>query len=264
MIRATQSLRRRLGVFAVLCAAGLAWASAANAATVKLKDGRTVEGTDLRVNANGDFVITVGTGQRTYPAAQVQDAAADRPPAYDQAVQLSEAGRYDEALKILDQVANQYRLLGWDDWAHYGAARIHVKRGAYEEAEKSYRKLSTRFRQRPDVIVNAALAQIETGAYAEAEEALDQLIRGAGRDIAARAQVLRGDLKRKRRQLEPAVRDYLRTVILFENVRDVQPEALYKAAETLEELRDARAKELFARLQREYPASDYATRAREP
>ena len=83
------------------------------------------------------------------------------------------------------------------------------------------------------------------------------------RDLAARAQVLRGDLKRKRRQLEPAVQDYLRTVILFENIRDVQPEALYKAGETLEELRDARAKDLFARLQREYPDSKYAARARE-
>ena len=253
----------RRAALAAVGAVAFAWALPAPAATLLFKDGRTVEGTDLRVNAQGDYVITMSTGQRTYPAAQVQEATADRPAAYDQASQLVQAQRYDEALSLLEQIASAYRGLGWDDQANYQAARIHAGRGAYEQAEAGFRKLSPRFRERPEVRIHLAQAQVETGAYAEAEGNLDELIRGAPRDIAARAQILRGDLKLKRRQLEPAVQDYLRTVVLFEAVREVQPEALFKAGEALEELRDARAKDLFATLQREYPATDYAARARE-
>jgi TolA-binding protein len=244
-------------------AAVLALAATVPAATLRLKDGRRVEGTNLRVNANGDFVITMGSGQRTYPAAQVQEAMADRPAAYDQAVSLWQAGKVDDALNLLGRVADQYRLLGWDDQANYDAARIHAAQGDYEEAEESFNRVSARFRQRPEVRLSQAQAQIETGSYAEAERALDVLLRSAGREQAARAQVLRGDLKTKRRQLQPAVEDYLRAAILFGDVRSVQPEALYKAGQVLEELRDPRAKDMFAQLQRDYPASDFAARVRE-
>lgn len=257
----TYRIRRQAATAAVLVV--LILAATAPAATIKFKDGRTVDGADLRVNAKGDFVITVGASQRTYPAAQVEEAVADRPAAYDRATQLFQAGQYDEALKLLEQVAADYYKLGWDDRANYAAARIHVNRGAYEEAKKAFGKLPRSFRQQPDVRVSLAQAQLETGAYAEAELALDELIRSAPREVAARAQSLRGDLKMKRRQLEPAVEDYLRTVVLFEDVRSVQPEALYKVGKALEEQRDARAKDMFAKLKREYPDSEYAAKARQ-
>ena len=252
----------RVAMPSLVLVAVLTGTVAAEAATLRLRDGRVLEGSDLRVNARGDYVITVGSSQRTYPAAQVAEAVADRPAAYDQAAQLAQAGRYDEALTLLGDTAARYARLGWDDQANYLAARIQARQGRFEEAETTFRKLSARFREQPDVKLAAAQVQVETGAYAEAEKALDELIRSATRDLAARAQLLRGDLKRKRRQLQPAAEDYLRTVLLFENVRDLQPEALFKAADTLGELRDDRARELREELLRNYPDSDYAARAR--
>ena len=56
--------------------------------------------------------------------------------------------------------------------------------------------------------------------------------------------------------------DYLRTVTLYKAVREVQPEALYKAGLTLEEMRHAKAQDLFDTLIEEYPQSEYAQQAR--
>jgi hypothetical protein len=71
---------------------------------------------------------------------------------------------------------------------------------------------------------------------------------------------MRGNMNRESGQKEVALLDYLRVVILFENIREVQPEALYKAAEILEELRDPRADELRKKLVQEYKDSDYAAK----
>ncbi len=58
-------------------------------------------------------------------------------------------------------------------------------------------------------------------------------------------------------QKNEALLDYLRTVILYEKEASVRPEALFKAAGLLEELRDPRAAELRKKLAEEYPNSPY-------
>jgi TolA-binding protein len=63
-------------------------------------------------------------------------------------------------------------------------------------------------------------------------------------------------------RLEDAVLDYLRTAILFKAQEDVQPEAVFKAAQTLEKLRDQRAKDFYKRVVQDYPGSAYAAQAR--
>ena len=75
------------------------------------------------------------------------------------------------------------------------------------------------------------------------------------------AQIMRGDIRQAQGQIEGAVMDYLRTVVLYEAERDAQPEALYKAAEGLDKPRDPRARALYKKLTSEYPSSPYAAKA---
>ncbi|EFK97486.1 hypothetical protein LDC_0474, partial [sediment metagenome] len=70
----------------------------------------------------------------------------------------------------------------------------------------------------------------------------------------------RGNMNRQVGQKEAATLDYLRVVVLYENVKSVQPEALCKAAEMLEELRDARAETLRKKLVQEYKDSEWAAK----
>ena len=64
--------------------------------------------------------------------------------------------------------------------------------------------------------------------------------------------------------VELAALDYLRTAILFADVKDaaILGEATYKAAAALEQLRDPRAKDLYKKVVSDYGASPYAAQAR--
>ena len=91
---------------------------------------------------------------------------------------------------------------------------------------------------------------------------LKDVIAKGSRSDAARAQIMRGDIKAAQNQVEAAALDYMRTVILFASERSVQPEALMKAAESFEKLRDSRAKDLYKKIVDEFPTSPQAAAAR--
>jgi TolA-binding protein len=94
------------------------------------------------------------------------------------------------------------------------------------------------------------------------EPLLNKLIESGARGDAARAQIMRGDVRMAQNQVEAAALDYLRTVVLFESEQASQPEALLKTAQALEKLRDARAKEMYRTLAAKYPSSPQAAEAR--
>jgi hypothetical protein len=50
----------------------------------------------------------------------------------------------------------------------------------------------------------------------------------------------------------------LKVAVLFEDVPAIHPEALYKAAEVLDEMRDPRAAEMRKKLKAQYPGSSWA------
>ena len=74
---------------------------------------------------------------------------------------------------------------------------------------------------------------------------------------------MRGDVQLAQNNVEPAALDYLRTAILFADVKDpvIQGEAHFKAAAALEQLRDPRAKELYKKVATQFKASPYAAQA---
>jgi TolA-binding protein len=72
---------------------------------------------------------------------------------------------------------------------------------------------------------------------------------------------VRGDIKLSQANLEGAALDYLRSAILFESEKETLPEALFKAADALEKLRDPRAKELYRRVASEFGGTPWAQKA---
>jgi TolA-binding protein len=98
--------------------------------------------------------------------------------------------------------------------------------------------------------------------FEKLEKSLAETIAAGSRADAARAQIMRGDIRAAQNQLELALQDYLRTVVLFKNERASQPEALLKAAQTLEKLRDNRAADMYRKIVEEYSSSPQAATAR--
>ncbi|MCS6771694.1 MAG: hypothetical protein NZ740_06665 [Kiritimatiellae bacterium] len=253
-------------LLAAIAAAGFLTGPLAEAQNpfVVLPNGERVEGTDIRARSDGTIVLTTPRGQVTYQRGQYVRAEAARPADFDRARQLAQQKNYDEALRLLEQVAQNYRFLTWDNQARLLSAQILVLKGDHAAAVSMYERL---FQAAPDqrresaVLMGYLAALNEAKQFEKLAPQLDDLVAKGSRSDAARALVLRGDMKMAQGQVEGAVLDYLRAAFLFESERAVVPEALFKAAEGLERLRDPRSRDLYRRVATEFSGSPFAQRA---
>lgn len=247
------------------------WALAASsiaAPYVILPDDQKREGTAIRANSKGDVILTTVQGDFTYNKGQYKSAHADPPPELQQVPALLQAKKFDEAIKILNDVAGKMRFLGWDVAARARIARIQGDlMGKAKEAIETFESL---FSDMPEARNDPETMWAYLGLLAKGDEAakkklalsLDQLVKSPNRAAAAKAQNLRGDLKLAAGDVRGAARDYLRTVILFQGEEEALPEALFKAGEALEKMSDARAKKMYATLLERFPESDFAAKAK--
>lgn len=237
----------------------------ARAAVVILPNGNRVEGTDIRARPNGDIILTTPAGQQTFVRGAYAKAQADKPASFDQARALAGQGKHDEAIALLEKIATEYRFLDWDNNAIGAIAQIQTSRGNHKDAVDAYERL---FRQSPDLKADAAAqgayrtALLQAGMHDKLMPMLEEAIAKGSRADAAKAQIMRGDIRLSKGETEAAVMDYLRTAILFESETAVHPESLFKAGEALEKIRDPRAKDMYRRLVEKYPQSELAQKVR--
>ncbi|MBU1695284.1 MAG: tetratricopeptide repeat protein [Verrucomicrobia bacterium] len=238
---------------------------AAQAAYVILSDDRKIEGTEIRMTADGSVVLTMTRGPITFTKGQFKSAMADKPAEWDKVVQLVQGKKYDDAITQLNDLARRYRGLGWDVQSISLLARVQVMKGDPAAAITAYETLfrnNPGSKDNPDVAWPFRQALLDAKQFDRLNTDLTEVIAKGSRTDAAKAQVMRGDVKMAQNQAEGAVMDYLRTVVFFGSEQAVQPEALFKAAEALEKLRDPRAKEMFKKLVQEYPNAPQAQQAR--
>jgi len=242
-------------------------ALSANAAHVVLKNGRKIAGTDIRARANGDVVLTTKRGQQTFAKAQILKAVADKPAAYDKARKLSAAKKFDQAETVLKGIIKEYRNLEWDNRARLLLAQVYLATGDSSKAVSTFDDIfrgSPALKKDPELMMQYAEVLLKAKRYPKLMLILDDRIKNGTREEAAKAQIMRGNVNLDQGKLEPAFLDYMRTVTLFQNQKAEQPEALFRAASVLEQMRDQRrAKELFTKLVTEYPGSPYAAQARD-
>lgn len=256
---------RNMRTSAAILAATMLMPLAAPAAEVILANGNRVQGTAIRAQRNGDIVLTTSIGQQTFTRGQYQKAIADRPAEFDQARTLHGQGKHEEALALLEKVATDYRYLDWDNQALMAVGQIQGSRGNFKESIDAYERLlaqSPELKNESTILWAYRDALLKGGMHDKLSPVLDEAVKSGSRNDAAKAQVMRGDIRMANGQLEAAAMDYLRSAILFESEKDVQPEALFKAGQALEKLRDARAGDMYRKVAEKYPDSPYAQDAR--
>lgn len=256
--------RTRAVVALLALAAGLA-AGRADAAYVITPQGQRVDGSDIRAKSDGEIILTTPQGTRSFFKGQYLKAVADKPPEMDRAAQMIEGKQFDEAAKLLEDVILRYRFLDWDNQARAMLPKIYAKKGDFAGAVGAYEKLFTMSpKSKEDAELQWAYRQalLDAKMYDKLETQLAQVVASGARADAARAQILRGDIKAAQGQVEAAALDYLRTVVLFASEKASQPDALLRAGDALEKLRDARAKEMYRKLVNEYPSSPQAAAAK--
>ena len=249
-------------------AAALAVGEAFAAPYVVQKNGKRMEGIAIRALQNGDINLTTLKGIQTFPKGSYVQAVADKPAEFDRAVAALRAGKHDDAIKLLGKIITDYRLLNWDIEASKLLPQALLAKGDAEGAVAAYNKL---FALAPDLKKTNAdaawgmrQAMLAAKQYPALVRELDAVAAAGSRPDAARAQIMRGDIQLAQNNLEQAAMDFLRTAILFLDVKDpaIQGEAHLKAAQALESLRDPRAKDLYRRLVEKFPSAPQAAQAR--
>ena len=249
----------------ILAAGALAAIEASAAPYVVLMNGTTNVGVSITRKLDQSVVLTLEGGKVfTYAKDQVKAAVADMPPEYTKAVQALSAGKPDEAIALCEGVISNLRGLHWDNQARRIIAYANKSKNKFGEAVTA---IETAFRESPELksdekfMGDYCTMLIAAGQYEKVGTELDKLVASGSRPMAARAQVLRGDMRVAQGLADQAILDYMRTVILFENEKETRGEAMFKAAELLEKRKDRRAPELYRRIKEEYAGTSLAQKA---
>ena len=139
----------------------------------------------------------------------------------------------------------------------------YLETGRAEEAKKVMRSVMTNRKQSQlsgGFVAVRLRVLLENEQFATLEGELKGLIETGSRGAAASAQLMRGEIDRRKGDFRKAlVGGYLRTVVLFADIKAVQPEALFKAAQCFEELGETpNAEKMRQKLLAEYPGSEYS------
>ena len=208
------------------------------------------------VTGDNDVVMKI-------PLKQVADVKVTKPDGLDEAIALVQNGKYSKGAKKLEEIAEEYRMLQWDMTATRWLVYAYLKDKKAAEAITACDKI---VRLKPEAAFTGDLASMYWEALLDADreatlkKILEQAVQRGDRELAAKAQVKRGDIDRKHGNFKDALVDgYLRTIVLFEQVKSVQAEALYKALKCFEELGQmSYAEKMRGRLLNDYADSPYA------
>ena len=269
-MKAHHIMRRVLNGLAVVCVI------AAVAVTVEAQQGgyqgtittrdRPFSGEIRWRPASRAYAVRAGGITMDIPIADVIGVRlAQQPEGLERAVNMVREGQPAQAISNLQQIMNAYTMMGPDRIAGRWLAQAHLNMGQAGQAVSTIDQLlrnSPTARQDGELMGVYTDALIADGQLAQAERALDDLIASGSRSAAATAQIKRGDIYVQRGDLREAlISGFLRTIVLFQDVREAQPEALYKAIQAHTELNEHQHAERWrTRLLSAFPNSEYARR----
>ncbi len=206
------------------------------------------------------------------PLNMVKTLRVAEPAEFAQANKLLQENKLPQAIAVLDKLAQDYAMLNWDLRATRWLAEAYLRDGKAVEAVRACERVMDKRKELAlsgEVAPSYWQALLAAGRFNRLEELLDLAAKSAAPEGLARAYILRGELWRKQGKQKEALRDgYLRTVVLYKEarepvVREARAEALYKAAQCLDELGQLqRATEMRTKCLNEHGESVWAQRVK--
>jgi hypothetical protein len=251
-----------MGVGAVLVAATVLPAWAVDKITI---NGKVIEARSIQWRASEQAykVETMEGPIIPVPKAQVENLEIDKPADFDKAAGLIAAKQFAQAVPMLDEIVTKYNMLVWDNEARKLQTQAYL---AMNEPKKAADAMDGYMANMPkeeiplDTVTLYWMTLLRAGKTATLKKALDESVVSPSVETAAAATLMRGNMSREAGQKEAALLDYLRAALLFDGVRPVQAEGLYRAAEILDELRDPRADVIKKKLVQEHKDSEFAAK----
>lgn len=246
---------------AIAAAMPLAWRVYATPYVITAQ-GKKIEGISLKTDEQGQLILTTAEGQMTFPKGT--KFYVDEPPDYAKAAKLLQAMQYEEAIRLLKGIIKEYRGLGWDFRASRLLPVAYYGKKDYTSTVASCEALfraSPQLKKEDELVIPYLDSLMQLRNNDKLKVALDEFVPVAGRKSAAMAQMMRGSLAFENGEYDKALLDFMRTADFFRDISETMPEALFKSAQCLEKMGDARASEYYTRLRKEFPTSVWAAKA---
>ena len=256
------TLRRACMMAALILAAGVAQ-SADVTGSIITKDDNPFKGVIKWKGAARVYVITTGKMDLEFAPAQIKEMDIPEPAGFREAVKAVQEGRPQQAIPVLDRIAQDYLMLQWDEPASRALAEAYLVGGDHAGALRVCDKVIS---AKPVAAYSGEMAPIywqallKSGKTSKLDNLLEQAIKTGAPEATAYALIMRGDILVAKGDFKGALKDgYLRVITLFRAVRAVQPEALYKAAKAFDQMNQAsRAETMRKQLLLEFKDSDWA------
>ena len=190
-----------------------------------------------------------------------------RPDELDDAAQFIAEGKSAEAMMVLETVLKKARFQSWDVVAGLSLIDLQLASKDANAAASVLKSLQKRYGDDTFILfADLELADWKTrvalGKTEGLEAVLSEALAGDDRARAAKAQLIRGDVKARAGLLKTAQLDYLRTNYFYAKEDSIQPEALFKIGSTFSAMGDtSNAKIYFRKLKETYPDSNFAAKA---
>ncbi len=250
---------------AIFIGVSTSWASGPHLATVIKHDGVQVSGNVRYLASSREFEMQIGSGARTsIPAREVARVVLKTQPAeLAKAIAAVKRGQFAASIAPLKKIKDDYAMFGPDLEAAQYLARAYL---GMNKAADAVRMCDEVLRSNPDAASSGEFAGVYWDALLKAKQTaklsriLSDAIQTGSREVAAVALVKRGDIDMEEGDGKKALLDgYLRTILLFQDIKEIQPEALYKAIKAHESVNEHQYAEKWRkRLLTGFPASDYA------
>lgn len=251
---------------AIMMGVSTVWASGPHMATLIKKDGGRASGKVRYVGSSKTFEMQMqgGRATTTVPAADVARVVLQTPPAdLAAAITAVKRGQFQQAVAPLKKIKDDYAMFGPDVQAAQFLAQAYLGLGKSADAVRMCDEV---LRTNRDAATSGEFAGIYWDAllkekqFAKLSRILGDAIQMGDREVAAVALVKRGDIDMEKGEGKKALLDgYLRTILLFQDVKVIQPEALYKAMKAHQALNEHNYAEKWRkRLLSGYASSDYA------
>jgi len=247
-------------IVALLCSGA---ASAAVRGTITNKKGQEFPGRIHWQPTPRVYSVVVGQTEMTIALDQVARISVEKPAGLDAAISKVQGGQPGAAIAALEQIVRDYAMLEHDVTGTKWLADAYLQMKDPAKAVAACDKL---VQDNPNAVLSGDFAYkywdalLKTKQYAKLEQALTSSIQKGPREVAAVAQLKRGDMEKEKGNIKEALVDgYLRTVCFFQAVKFVQPEALYKATKCFEELNQiANAEKMRKKLLTDFPQDPYS------
>lgn len=248
---------------AVSLFAGALALQAADPCVIKGLDDKDITADSISASPAGDLEYANGKIKSKVVKGKYKFAWIPKPKDVEAADADLKAGKFGDAAAKYKKAYDVYKFLGWDVYCGVKEAEALYKADKKAEALsrlaefKDYKLVNPK--QDHDLMEAyklTATIQIDSGNTAAAEPALDEMLKSKDDDIASFALVRKGDLTLKQGAKKDAVLFYLQGVLLFPKSA-IRPEALFKTAGVLADLKDPRSVKFSDMLKAEYPNDSF-------